>query len=134
MIEYVETIKPRIADINYGGHLGHVELVSLLHEIRAQFLKKHNLSEIEINGCALLMRELKLNYLKQAFWDNELKVHMTLEVDGAKIIFKYIVHNLTDSNVTAKAETVMVLADKNNQKPLKPNLFFEKFNNDAKSR
>ena len=35
MIEYVEKIKPRISDINYGGHLGHMELLGLLHEVRA---------------------------------------------------------------------------------------------------
>lgn len=133
-IEYIETIKPRISDINYGGHLGHVELVSLLHEVRAQFLKKHGISEIEIDGCALYMKDLQLNYTNQAFWDNELKIHMTLESDGAKIIFKYIVHNLVSNNTTAKAEATMVLVNKDNQKPLKPDLFFEKFNNDKNAR
>ncbi|MHB1949651.1 MAG: acyl-CoA thioesterase [Gammaproteobacteria bacterium] len=133
-IEYIETIKPRISDINYGGHLGHIELVSLLHEVRAQFLKKHGLSEIEIDGCALFMRALQLDYINQAFWDNELKVHMTVELSGAKIIFKYIVHNLANDNITAKAEATMVLVNKNNQRPLKPDLFFEKFNDDKSAR
>ncbi len=32
-IEYIEIIKPRISDINYGGHVGHVELIHLLHEV-----------------------------------------------------------------------------------------------------
>ena len=61
-------------------------------------------------------------------------MHVALESNKAKIIFKYIVHNLTTNNVTAKAECVMVLVNKNNYKPLKPDSFFEKFNHDAKSK
>ena len=133
MTEYIETIKPRISDINYGGHLGHMELVSLLHEIRVQFLKKNGMSEIEIDGCALYMRQLHLDYISEAFWDNELKVHMTLERRGARIIFKYTVYNLAENNITAKAEATMVLVNTNNHKPLKPDLFFEKFNNEVNS-
>ena len=133
-IEYIETIKPRISDINYGGHLGHIELVSLLHEVRAQFLKTHNMNEIEIDGCALLMRKLQLEYLNQAFWDNSLKIHISLEHDGARVVFKYIVYNLTVDNITAKAEATMVLVNKSNQKPLKPNIFLEKFCNDKTAK
>lgn len=131
MIEYIDTIKPRIYDINYGGHLGHVELVELLHEIRAQFLKKHQLSEINILGNFLVMRNLNLDYLNQAFWDNELNVIMQITCDGAKIIFNYTVLNLSLNNKTAAAEAKMVLIDKN-QKPIRPDIFFEIIENENK--
>jgi acyl-CoA thioester hydrolase len=127
-IEYIEIIKPRISDINYGGHVGHIELINLLHEVRVQFLKKHNLNEIEINGSALIVREIQVKYINQSFWNDELKVHLTLQSDGAKIVFHYSVYNLSSNNMTANAEITMVLMNKNNQKPLKPNIFFEKFN------
>lgn len=132
MIEYIEKIKPRISDINYGGHLGHMELLGLLHEVRAQFLKNKNLSELEIDNCALVMKQLTLDYINQAFWDNELEIRMVVESNKAKIIFTYIVYNLEKNNLTAKAEASMVLFNKNTQKIFKPNLFFEKLEYDSK--
>ncbi|HSW68639.1 MAG TPA: acyl-CoA thioesterase [Gammaproteobacteria bacterium] len=129
-IEYVKTIKPRITDINYGGHLGHIELIGLLHEVRVQFLNNHNCNEFEIDGCALFMKTLQLDYINQAFWNEQLKIQMSLVSEGARIIFKYIVNNLVRNNTTAKAEAIMVLVSKKNQKPLKPDLFFETLNND----
>ena len=129
VIEYSQTIKPRIYDINYGGHLGHIELVKLLHEVRAQFLKKYQANETEIDGCALFMRQLSVTYLNEAFWDNELLATMKLEMNKAKIIFKYIVRNLSTNNLTAEAEATMVLVDKQNSKVINPRLFFEKIRN-----
>jgi YbgC/YbaW family acyl-CoA thioester hydrolase len=113
---------------DYGGHLGHIELINLLHEVRVQFLRKYDLNEIEINGSALIVRELQIKYINQSFWNDELKVHLTLRSDGAKIIFHYSIYNLSNHNMTANADIMMVLMNKNNQKPLKPNIFFEKFN------
>lgn len=131
-IEYIEIIKPRISDINYGGHVGHVELINLLHEIRVQFLKKYNLNEVEIDGNVLIVRELQIKYINQSFWNEELKVHLTLKAHGARIIFDYSIYNLSHNNMTANAEITMILMNKNNQKPVKPNIFFEKFNSDEK--
>ena len=34
------TIPIRITDVNYGGHVGNDSILSILHEIRIQFLKK----------------------------------------------------------------------------------------------
>lgn len=127
-IEYIEHIKPRITDINYGGHLGHIELLGLLHEIRVQFLKKDGISEIDIQGSMLIMHQLSITYINQAFWDNELKVVMKMEIQGVKIIFTYSVFNLTLNNKTAVAETKMVLLDKEKQKLIKPNFIFELIN------
>jgi acyl-CoA thioester hydrolase len=134
MIEYVEKIKPRISDINYGGHLGHMELLGLLHEVRAQFLKSNNLNEFEIGDCALIMKKLTLYYINQAFWDNELEIRVIIESHKAKIIFKYIVCNLENNNLTAEAEAEMVLLNKRTQKIAKPDLFFERLKYDTKSK
>lgn len=124
--KFSEIIKPRITDINYGGHLGHMEIIGLLHEVRAQFLRKNGLSELEIEGCVLFMKKLSINYTNQAYWDNELQVKMVLKTDKAKIIFQYEILNLNLNNVTADAEATMVLVDRLSQKIIKPHLFFQK--------
>lgn len=133
-IEYIEIIKPRISDINYGGHVGHVELINLLHEVRVQFLRKHHLNEIEINGGSLIVRELQIKYLNQSFWNDDLKIHLMLKIVGAKIIFHYSIYNISNDNMTANAEITMVLIDKNNPKPLKPNIFLERLYNESSKK
>lgn len=123
MLEYTDTIKPRISDINYGGHLGHVELVSLLHEVRVNFLNQYSITEVDINGHALIMRSLNLKYKNQAFWGNNLKIKMQMQLEGARIIFNYLVFNSTLENETAIANATMVLLDKKNGKPVNPEIF-----------
>lgn len=130
-IEYIEIIKPRISDINYGGHVGHVELIHLLHEVRVKFLRKYHLNEIEINGGSLIVRELQIKYLNQSFWNDELKIHLTLETVRAKIIFHYSIYNISKNNMTANAEINMVLMNKDNQKLSKPNIFLERLYNES---
>lgn len=129
IINYTDTIKIRISDINYGNHLGHTQLINLLHEIRLQFLKKNGLNEHDIDGNALVMRDLNVKYINQAFWDNEIEINMQLQNAGIKIIFTYDVNNLTLNNKTAEIITVMLLVDKKTFRPLKPNLLMETFSN-----
>ena len=42
-IAFTTTLDVRISDINYGNHLGHDSLISLLHEARMRFLKQTGL-------------------------------------------------------------------------------------------
>jgi len=128
--EYTDTIKPRISDINYGGHLGHVELVNLLHEIRVNFLNQYSLKETDINGHVLVVRNLNMTYKNQAFWNNNLEIKMNTKVDGAKIIFDYRVFNSTLGNETAIAEVSMVLLDPEKERPVKPESFIRILRND----
>ena len=55
----------RITDLNYGNHLGHDTLVSLLHEARARFFKFHELSEGNVDGVGVILTELEVGYKKQ---------------------------------------------------------------------
>ncbi len=128
-LEYMATIKPRISDINYGGHLGHTELINLLHEIRVRFLDQHSMHEANICGHGLVIHNINVKYHQEAYWGNELEVKMETKVDGAKIIFDYTVFNSTLKNKTATAEAVMVLVDKVTKRPVKPDIFIRKLTN-----
>ncbi len=129
-LEYTDTIKPRISDINYGGHLGHVELLNLLHEVRVRFLNQYSLEETNIKGHVLIMRSLNLTYKNQVFWGNDLEIKMYTKIDGAKIIFDYRVFNSTLKNETAIAEAAMVLLDKEKGRLIKAEFFIRMFKND----
>lgn len=129
-IEYIELIKPRMSDINYGGHVGHTELINLLHEIRARFLHRYSLKETNIDGHLLVMRHLAFTYKNQIFWDNTLEIKMQMKVDGVKIIFNYTVFNTTLSNESVTGETTMVLLNKEKGKPSRPEILIRMLKND----
>lgn len=128
--KFTDKIKPRIADINYGGHVGHTELINLLHEIRVRFLHQHSLSETDIAGHALVMHNINVSYHHQIFWNNELEVTQELNISGAKIVFDYSVINLTLGNRAATSEARMVLIDKEKMKTARPEFFVRMLNVD----
>src|SRR6185437_3699993 len=71
------TLEVRISDINYGNHLGHDLLVSLLHEARVRFLKKLGYdNELNIDGMGMLMTNLVVNYLNEAFYADKLTINI----------------------------------------------------------
>ncbi len=61
------TIKVRITDLNYGGHLGNDTLISLIHEARSAFLACHGFSEKEFGGVSLILGDLAVVYQGEAF-------------------------------------------------------------------
>ena len=42
-VDFEVEIPVRIYDINYGGHLGHAELIKITHQARLQFFSKFSL-------------------------------------------------------------------------------------------
>src|SRR5689334_1804727 len=67
-------LEVRIYDINYGNHLGHDSLVSMLHETRVRFLKHLGYSELNIDGLGLLMTNLIVNYTGEAFLSDVISI------------------------------------------------------------
>ncbi|MED5525498.1 MAG: acyl-CoA thioesterase [Pseudomonadota bacterium] len=74
----------RISDINYGQHLGHDTLVTLLHEGRCQWLASHGLGEGNIEGTAQVVAELVVNYLGEAFYPEQLNMELAVGEMGRK--------------------------------------------------
>jgi acyl-CoA thioester hydrolase len=62
------TIPVRITDINYGGHAGNDAFLSLIHEARMQYLKKHGLSELDFAGIGLIMRDAGIEFKDELFY------------------------------------------------------------------
>jgi len=70
---YSHPVRLRISDINYGNHLGHDTLVSLLHDARCGWLAKHGLTELTVD-----------NYRAEAFYDDELQIELAIGEIGSK--------------------------------------------------
>jgi acyl-CoA thioesterase FadM len=72
-------IRLRITDINYGNHLGNDALVSILHEARVMWLQQLGYSEMNIEGYSIIMSDLAVNYLKESFYGDVLKIDLGVE-------------------------------------------------------
>ena len=73
-IIYTLSVPVRITDINYGNHLGNDALVSILHEARVHWLSSLNYTELNIEGKSIIMNELAVNYLKEMFYGDVIKI------------------------------------------------------------
>jgi acyl-CoA thioester hydrolase len=102
------TIPVRIADINYGQHLGNDALVSMLHEARVQWLQALNYSELNIEGMGLIMADLAVMYKNESFYGDLLlfKLYMG-ETSAVSFELVYEVMNLQQKQI-AIAKTGMV--------------------------
>ncbi|KXK41515.1 MAG: esterase [Bacteroidetes bacterium OLB11] len=72
-------IPVRISDINYGGHVGNDSMLAIIHEARLSWLKSLQLSEMDIGGCGLIMAESIVQYKKESFHGDILKVDIIVE-------------------------------------------------------
>lgn len=83
---YRQSVKLRIDDINYGNHLGHDTLVSLLHDARCGWLAEQGLTELSVDGDSLgwVVAELIVNYRAEAFYGERLEIELALGKLGSK--------------------------------------------------
>jgi len=111
-------IQVRVADLNYGNHLGNDRILSYFHEGRALWLSQNNLSEQDVGGCGLIMTGATIEYLKQA----HLHQHLTLtlgvrEVGKARFTIVYQLTNRQTNHAIALGETHMGCFDYQRQRP-----------------
>src|ERR1700722_7432073 len=65
-------IPVRITDLNYGGHVGNESILSLIHEIRVQFLRHHGYGAFDLAGVGLIMPEVAIEFRNQLFYGDTL--------------------------------------------------------------
>lgn len=105
-------IKVRISDINYGNHLGHDSLISMLHEARVEFLKSYDFTELNVFGRGLILAEILVQYRSEVFHGEELIIKLlprNLESKTFEIVYQ--VSEKTSSREVARATTQMVWFD-----------------------
>lgn len=110
-------LEVRIYDVNYGNHLGHDSLISLLHEARIKFLKKYGHSELNINGLGILITNLAVNYVGEAFYADKLTINIGLgEIGRTSIDLIYQAIDNDRNKEIAKAITTVTFYDYQKQK------------------
>jgi acyl-CoA thioesterase FadM len=69
----------RITDINYGQHLAHDKLISMLHEARAQFFLYFGMHESNIAGLGIILSDLAICYQAETFHPDLLTIDIALD-------------------------------------------------------
>ena len=102
----------RIGDVNYGGHLGHDRLLSLMQEARLAFLAAHSWSEMNCAGSGLIMGDAVVVYQGEAFAGDVLRFELAAGEPGRfGFRFFYRVTRPADGRSIALAETGMICFD-----------------------
>jgi len=110
-------VRVRISDINYGNHLGNDALLSLVHEARLQFLQSRGFSELDIDGCGLILTDVVIVYKSQGFHGDLLTILAAVgdfTKYGCDFFYKVIRKN--GGKEVARAKTGVVFFDYNRQK------------------
>jgi acyl-CoA thioesterase FadM len=110
-------VRVRISDINYGNHLGNDALLSLVHEARLQFLQSRGFSEVDVDGCGLILTDAVIVYKSQGFHGDLLTIFAAVDdfnEYGCDFYFKVIQKN--SGKEVARAKTGIVFFDYNRQK------------------
>jgi len=117
--DFTTTIPIRITDVNYGGHVGNDAILSLIHEVRMQFLNHFHYSEMDFAGVGMIMSDVSIEFKSEAFYGDVLKAYVTSAQTG-KVSFDiyYKITKEKDSKEIniAIAKTGMVCYDYKNKK------------------
>ncbi|MCA1770129.1 MAG: acyl-CoA thioesterase [Halomonas sp.] len=79
----------RVTDMNYGRHLGHDTLVSLLHEARIQAFGALGLTEWDMGGYPSVVADLAVQYQSEARWPDALVVETAIQTSAGRAITVY---------------------------------------------
>jgi len=74
----------RISDINYGNHLGHDGMITMLHEARVLFFRSFGYEEWDVDGVGTVLADLAITYKNEAFYGDQLSVDISVQEVGAK--------------------------------------------------
>jgi acyl-CoA thioesterase FadM len=110
--EFSTEITIRIGDINYGAHLGNDAVLSLIHEARMRFFKKHGFSELDTDGVGLVISDAVVVYKSQGFYGDVLKIELARDdYNPYGCDFLYKITNKATGKEVARAKTGIVFFD-----------------------
>lgn len=124
-IEFPETtlftheLSVRITDLNYGNHLAHDRLISLLHEARAQFFIANNMREHDIEGVGIIMADIAVAYTAEAHFGQRMQIEVALADftrKGCDMLYRMTCKE--SDTVVAIAKTGLVFFDYETKEPV----------------
>lgn len=118
---YTHQLRVRITDINYGNHTGNHHLTGFLHDARAVWLKHHQLTELDIGGCGMILAALEINFLAETFFADDLTIQLLNDpasIGSSRFELYYRILKTNDNTRVAEARCLMVSFDYDLRKPV----------------
>jgi len=107
----------RIGDINPGGHLSWDAMFNILDEAHVRFWNSLNLTEIEGRGISRIMADAGINYKRQAYHGQTLRVEIGIaELTARSFDLVYRVTDAGSGDEIARAKTGFLCYDYRKQK------------------
>lgn len=125
---YSTEIVVQVSHLNYGNHLGHDALISILHEARVRFFRQGGFSEMDVGGAGIMVADLAVTYLQEAFHGDELRIDIAVEnIAGASADLFYRVMNSKTGLSVAAARTRVTFFSALDRKPVRVPAEFKQF-------
>lgn len=119
-------IPVRISDINYGGHLGHAELIKIIHQARLKFFSEFSLEEHDIGGTGIIVKSLSVDYRSESFFDDILHIAVFInKIDKAFCDFYYEVTKENNKPVATVMEKILFMNYKTRRLKRVPSIIYE---------
>ena len=116
---FITEIPVRIADINYGGHIGNDSVLSLMHEARVQFLHHFGYREQDVDGAGIIMVDAVINYKAEGFYGMTLRIEVAVaEIESHGCDLYYRLSDVSTGKEIARAKTGIVFFDYETKKPM----------------
>ena len=113
------TIKIRITDLNYSGHVGNDVFLSLIHEARQQFLNYYGYSEMLFEGVELIMVDAAIEFKKELAYKDEVCISLAagnFNKTGFDVFYKLELISERENILAGKAKTGMLCFNYANKK------------------
>ena len=121
-IIFTTELTVRVADINYGGHVGNDTMLSLLQEARTQLYRSLGYTnELSFEGTVgQVIADAALMYKAEAFLGNTLLIQIALgEFTRFGFDLYYQVIRKEDDKEIARGKTAVVCFDYEKRKPVR---------------
>ena len=121
-------IKVRYCETDQMGLVHHGSYINYFEEARIAWISNlgFSYSEMEKSGIILPVSKLNVNYLRPAYFDDDLLISVEIaELPTSRLIFNYTIKK--EEEVIVTATTVLAFLNKETKKPVKcPDYMLEK--------
>ncbi|MBI2283647.1 MAG: thioesterase family protein [Bacteroidetes bacterium] len=111
---FATTLRIRVTDLNYGGHVGNDSFLSLIHEARQQYLLSFGYRELSVGGVGLIMADVAIEFKKELNYGDEVRISVkATDFDklGFDLFYKMEVMQDIEWILAGKAKTGMMCYD-----------------------
>ena len=121
-------IKVRYCETDQMGLVHHGSYINYFEEARIAWISNlgFSYSEMEKSGIILPVSKLNVNYLRPAYFDDDLLISVEIaELPTSRLIFNYTINK--EEEVIVTGTTVLAFLNKETKKPVKcPDYMLEK--------